>query len=61
MAFAEDRSRARTEHAAANLAVLRRWAVTLLRQDTTLKGGIEKKRLQAGWNEKLLEGLLGFS
>lgn len=59
MYFGEDRSRARTEHAAANLAVLRRWIVTLLRQDKTLKDGIEKKRLQAGWNESILEQLLG--
>ena len=61
MAFAEDRSRARTEHAAANLAVLRRWVLTLLRQDKTVTGGIEKKRLQAGWNETILERLLGLS
>ncbi len=61
MYFAEDKSRARTEHAAANLAVLRRWVVTLLRQDKTLKDGIEKKRLQAGWNETILERLLGLS
>jgi len=61
MYFAEDRSRARTEHAAANLAVLRRWIVTLLRQDKTLKASIEKKRLQAGWNEEILERLLGLS
>lgn len=61
MYFGEDRSRARTEHAAANLAVLRRWIVTLLRQDTTVTGGIEKKRLQAGWNESILEQLLGLS
>ena len=61
MYFAEDRSRARTEHAAANLAVLRRWIVTLLRQDKTLKDGIEKKRLQAGWNETILERILGLS
>lgn len=61
MYFAEDRSRARLENAAANLAVLRRWLITLLRQDTTLKDGIEKKRLQAGWNEKILEGILGLS
>lgn len=61
MYFAEDRSRARTEHAAANLAVLRRWIVTLLRQDKTLKDGIEKKRLQAGWNESILEQILGLS
>ncbi len=61
MYFAEDKSRARTEHAAANLAVLRRWIVTLLRQDKTLKDGIEKKRLQAGWNEAILERILGLS
>jgi predicted transposase YbfD/YdcC len=61
MYFGEDRSRARTEQAAANLAVLRRWIVTLLRQDKTLKDGIEKKRLQAGWNEAILEQILGLS
>ena len=55
MYFGEDRSRARTEHAASNLAVLRRWILTMLRQDKTLKDGIEKKRLQAGWNEAILE------
>ncbi len=61
MYFAEDRSRARLENAAANLAVLRRWMITLLRQDTTLNASIEKKRLQAGWNEKILEAILGLS
>jgi predicted transposase YbfD/YdcC len=61
MYFAEDRSRARTAHAAANLAVLRRWLVTLLRQDKTLPDGIEKKRLQAGWSEAILEQILGLS
>ena len=65
MYFDEDRSRARTDNAAANLAVLRRWMLTLLRQDKTLKAGIEKKRLQAGWNDKIregiLEGILGLS
>ena len=59
MYFNEDRNRARTDDAAANMAVLRRWVVTLLRQDTTLKAGIEKKRLTAGWNEGYLETLLG--
>jgi len=59
MYFAEDRSRARTLHAAANLAQVRRWVVSLLRQDTKLEGSIEKKRLQAAWNDKNLEILLG--
>jgi predicted transposase YbfD/YdcC len=59
MAFAEDRSRARKGHAQENLALLRRWIISLLRQDKTISGGIEKKRLQAGWNVKNLETLLG--
>ena len=59
MAFGEDRSRARKGHAQENMALLRRWMISLLRQDQTIPGGIEKKRLQAGWNTKNLETLLG--
>jgi predicted transposase YbfD/YdcC len=61
MYFGEDRSRARTDAAAANMALLRRWALSLLRQDETMQGGIENKRLQLGWNERKLEILLGLS
>jgi predicted transposase YbfD/YdcC len=59
MTFAEDRSRARKDHAQENLALLRRWALSLLRQDKTMSGSLEKKRLMAGWNESNLEKLLG--
>jgi predicted transposase YbfD/YdcC len=59
MAFAEDRSRARTDHAQENMALLRRWALSLLRQDKTMSASLEKKRLMAGWNESNLEKLLG--
>jgi len=59
MYFGEDRSRARTEHAAENLALLRRWVLSMLRQDTTTKASVEKKRLKAGWDEATLERLLG--
>jgi predicted transposase YbfD/YdcC len=59
MYFAEDRNRARTGNAAANLALLRRWVISLLRQDTTSKDSIEKKRLAAGWNDHAREALLG--
>jgi len=54
IAFNEDRSRVRKEHAPANLAVLRHMAVNLLKQETSAKGGIKAKRLQAGWNEDYL-------
>jgi predicted transposase YbfD/YdcC len=59
MAFAEDRSRARKDNAQENLALLRRWTLSLLRQDKTMSGSIEKKRLMAGWNTENLEKLLG--
>lgn len=59
MYFAEDRNRARTGDEAANLALLRRWVISLLRRDTSVSGGIEKKRLQAGWNDQVREMLLG--
>jgi predicted transposase YbfD/YdcC len=59
MYFAEDRNRSRTGNAAANLALLRRWVISLLRQDITMKGSIEKKRLEAGWKDDAREALLG--
>jgi predicted transposase YbfD/YdcC len=57
--FGDDLSRARTDHAATNLAILRRWILSLLRQDKKHKGGLHAKRLQMAWNEKYLESILG--
>jgi predicted transposase YbfD/YdcC len=54
VAFDEDHSRVRKDHAPANLAVLRQMALNLLKQENTAKGGIKAKRLQAGWNEDYL-------
>jgi predicted transposase YbfD/YdcC len=59
MYFAEDRNRARAGHAAANLGLLRRWVLSLLQRNESISGGIEKKRLQAAWNDFAREKLLG--
>jgi hypothetical protein len=41
-----------------NLALLNRLAVSLLRQDRTVKAGIKCKRKRAGWDEAYLLHLL---
>jgi predicted transposase YbfD/YdcC len=61
MAFKDDLSRSNSEHAPANLAILRRWILSLLRQDKSRRGGIEAKRMQMGWNEGYLESILGLA
>jgi predicted transposase YbfD/YdcC len=58
VAFQEDASRIRKDHAPANLAVVRHIALNLLRQDSSAKGGVKAKRLQAGWNNDYLARLL---
>ncbi len=58
--FHEDHSRVRKDHGPRNLAVLRQIALNLLKQETTLKRGLQGKRLKAGWvNHYLLKVLLG--
>jgi predicted transposase YbfD/YdcC len=60
IAFREDESRVRKDHAAENLAVLRHMALNLIKNEKTAKGGIHAKRLQAGWdNDYLLTILKG--
>ncbi|WP_232069976.1 ISAs1 family transposase [Gemmata massiliana] len=53
VAFKEDDSRARTGHAAANLGLLRRVAVSLLKR-TKVKGSIKTRRMKAGWDDNYL-------
>jgi len=56
----EDQSRARTGHAAENLATLRRLALNLLKRDKTKKRGLRGKQLNAGWDHDYLLHLLAF-
>lgn len=56
----EDQSRARTGHAAENLATLRRLALNLLKRDRTKKRGLRGKQLNAGWDHGYLLRLLAF-
>ena len=48
MAFNEDASRVRKDHAPENLAPIRHVAVNLLHQDTSANVGIKAKQLKAG-------------
>jgi predicted transposase YbfD/YdcC len=55
----EDQSRVRAGHAAANLALLRKWALNLLRLDTTKPGkSIRLRRLLAAMDVNYLRALL---
>lgn len=47
VAMGEDNSRIRKDHAAENMSLLRRMALNLLKQEKTLKRGIQGKRLKA--------------
>ena len=58
VAFDKDDCRVRTENAAFNLAIWRRWCLNLLRQETSVQRGLEAKRLRAGWNSDYLMKLL---
>ena len=57
--FGEDGSRKRAGHAALNFALLLRFALNLLRQETSKKGqSLKGKRLRAGWDTAYLLKLL---
>lgn len=58
VAFREDESRVRAGHAAENLAVIRRIALNLIRQDPATKGSVHTKRLKAAWDHAYLLHLL---
>ena len=58
VAFNEDRMRQRDRTAIENLALLNRLAVSLLRQDKTVKAGVKCKRKRAGWDNDYLLRIL---
>jgi predicted transposase YbfD/YdcC len=57
MTFREDESRIRKDHGPENFASLRRFAISVIKQDTSA-GSIRRKRKRAAWNNKALEMLL---
>ncbi len=58
MSFGEDRSRIRKGHADANFAIVRRMALSLLKNEKSQKVGVKTKRLTAGWNDDYLGQVL---
>lgn len=54
VAFDEDRSRVRKDNAPQNLAIIRKIALNLLKQEATSKGGVKARRKLAGWDEDYL-------
>jgi predicted transposase YbfD/YdcC len=58
--FGEDRSQTSHKTSAQNMALLRRLALNILKQDASIKDAIRGKRLRAGWNDSYLARLLNF-
>jgi predicted transposase YbfD/YdcC len=56
--FHEDDSRIRVGHGPENTALLRRLALSILKQDTRYSDSLRCKRLRAGWETTALEHLL---
>jgi predicted transposase YbfD/YdcC len=61
VAFREDDQRFRSDNGPQNATILRHVALNLLKQETTAKGGIQTKRLRAGWEDAYLLKVLGVS
>lgn len=58
LAFDEDRSRVRTDHAPENLAIIRHIALNLLRGDPSRRIGVKNSRLKAALDEDYLWAIL---
>src|SRR5512143_910814 len=58
VSFREDECRVRTDHAPANLSVIRRFALGLLKRATSCRRGIETKRLKCAASDEYREKAL---
>jgi predicted transposase YbfD/YdcC len=58
VSFREDACRVRTGHAAANMSVIRRFVLGLLKRETECRRGIETKRLKSALSEEYSEKVL---
>ena len=58
MSFGEDGSRIRKDHGAANMSLLRRLTLNLIRREQTAKSSLKGKRKRAGWDNRYLETVL---
>ena len=58
VAFGEDASQVRKDEGPANLACIRRLALTQLKRETSLKVGLKNKRRRAGWDPAYMETVL---
>ena len=56
--FSEDGSRIRKGNGAKNISALRRLALSILKQDTTIKDNVRGKRKRIGWNPDKLHTVL---
>lgn len=54
VSFAEDAMRVRNGNAAANMSIMNRTALGLLKKEKTLKRGIKTKRQKCGWKDDYL-------
>lgn len=59
MGFREDECRIRDRNAAANLSVIRKIAINLIKTDSARKGSIKGKRKAAGWDNDYMQEIMG--
>ena len=58
VAMREDENRARKDHSAENLALIRKLTLNLIRREKSLKCGAAAKQKRAGWDQNYLLKIL---